>query len=95
MRNTPYYSKRIGNNPEAKPDLTMLRRLFFTVYKSFLQKKYFQEAFGYDCGDGDVVGKLGSDIEAAMFLKLRKRELWPIQNKCGMVLWLRPMFVLK
>ena len=29
-----------------------------------------------------IAGKLGSDIEAAMFWKLRKTELWPIQNKC-------------
>jgi len=83
MRQRPYYSIRTGKNPNAaKLDLPMLLRLFHTAYKGFLQKDYFQEAFGYHCVDvGDVDGELGPDIEAYMFRILRKSNLWPIQDE--------------
>lgn len=83
MRKTPYYSIRTGKNPNARNlDLTILKRLVMDVYNSFLEKDYFQEAFGYYCVDaGDVNGTLGSDIEAQFLLHLRKENLWPIQEK--------------
>jgi len=61
----------------------MLLRLFRDSYLIFSTKEYFQEAFGYSCVDaGDVPGTLGSDIQAQMFRKLRKPDLWPIHEKC-------------
>ena len=61
----------------------MLLRLFRDVYLQFSSKEYFQEAFGYVCVDADEVpGTLGIDIEAQMLRKLRKPNLWPIQEKC-------------
>lgn len=48
-----------------------------------MEKDYFQEAFGYYCvDDGEVSGSLGYDIEAQLFRKLRKENLWPIIDNC-------------
>ena len=79
-----YYSLRTGKNPTGENlDLTLLKRLFITIYEDFERRYYFQEAFGYSCVDaGDVLGKLGSDIEAYMIRKLRKTGLWPITSSC-------------
>jgi hypothetical protein len=80
-----YYSARTGKNPLASQiDLPMLVRLFRDLYVALSIKEYFQEAFGYSCVDaGDVLGTLGGDIEAQMFRKLRKPDLWPIPEKCS------------
>lgn len=83
MSKKSYYSIRTGKNQNSKYDFSILIRLFHDTYKSFLLKDYFQEAFGYDCMDaGQVAGTLGWNIEAQMFRKLRKPDLWPIQDKC-------------
>lgn len=83
MKKREYYSIRTGSNPQKNIELDMLRRLFKDVYLSFSQRYYFQEAFGYYCVDQDsVVGTLGNDVEAQMFLAFRKGELWPIEEKC-------------
>lgn len=78
-----YYSIRTGKNSLASQiDLPMFLRLFGDLYKSFLYKGYFQEALGYDCVDaGQVAGKLGGDIEAQILRKVRKSNLWTIQDK--------------
>jgi hypothetical protein len=61
-----YYSHRTGKNPEAiRYELPMLVKLFKTLYLDFLNKDYFQQKFG----------DLGADIEAQMFLAIRKSGL--------------------
>lgn len=61
----------------------MLLRLFKDLFVAFDERYYFQEAVGYWCVDnGDVPGTLGGDIEAQMFRRLRKPNLWPIKEKC-------------
>lgn len=81
MGERPYYSIRTGSNPHARFDLAMLQRLFYQTFAAFAQRDYFQEAFGYNCVDaGDVSGSIGPDIEAYVFRKLRKVNLWPIQD---------------
>ncbi len=84
MAKRKYYSMRMGKKPYAsKLDLSMFLELFCELYMDFSRKGYFQEAFGDSCADaGEIPGKLGSDIEAQMFLIFRKRNLWPIHNKC-------------
>lgn len=84
MNQKRYYSVRTGKNPQAAQlDLPMVLRLFHDLYERFLQENYFQEAFGYICVDsGNILGTLGSDIEAQMLRKLRKAKLWPIEKKC-------------
>lgn len=76
-----YYSAR--KNPSiANLDLAMLLRLFRDLYRRLEEKCYFQEACGYDCVDaGEEPGTLGWDIEAQMFRRLRKSNLWPIKEK--------------
>lgn len=60
----------------------MFLRLFRDLYVALDEKCYFQEAFGYDCVDaGEVPGTLGRDMEAQMFRRLRKPNLWPIKEK--------------
>ena len=82
MSTRPYYSARSGTNPNTKPDLALLLRLFRAAYQDFERRFYFQEAFGYDCVDsGYAPGTLGSDIEAAMFLALRRDDVWPISAR--------------
>lgn len=78
-----YYSIRTGKNPQASQiDLPMFLRLFKDLYNNFLYKGYFQEAFGYDCVDlGQTVGTLGGDIEAQILRRIRKSNLWTIQEK--------------
>lgn len=55
----------------------MFVKLFKAVYLDFLKNDYFYE------NSGDVPGKLGADIEAQMFIKLKKPDLWPIEEKCN------------
>lgn len=75
---------RTGKNPNAtKLELPILLRLFRDLFLYFWNRQYFQEAFGYYCVDaGEVQGRLGSDIEAQLFLIFRKSNLWPIESKC-------------
>ena len=82
MRDTPYYSTRTGKNSNGvKYDLPILRRLFKSLYERFLRLDYFQECLGYYCVDeGDVPGKLGSDIGAYLLRRVRKASLWPIRE---------------
>jgi len=76
--NRKYYSSRTGKNPDAsRYDLPMFVKLFKAVYLEFLNKDYFYANYGA------VPGKPGADIEAQMFLAIRKSDLWPIQEKCN------------
>jgi len=73
---------RKGTNPAAKLDLPVLLRLFQDCYQDFSQRDYFQEALGYTCVDaGEVSGTLGANIEAQVFRRLRKPNLWPVKNR--------------
>lgn len=84
MAERQYYSMRMGKNPHAsKLDLIMVLRLFRELYIDFTKKGYFQEAFGDYCVDaGEIPGYLGLDVEAQIFLILRKENMWPINDKC-------------
>lgn len=58
-----------------------MRKLFSHLYNDFEVRGYFQEAFGYYCVDaGYVPGKVGN-VNAYFLLKLRKDNLWPIDEK--------------
>ena len=83
MKNRDYYSSRTGKLKET-PELTMklLKKLFIVTYNKLEEDGYFQKYFGYYCVDqGDVNGELGGDIDAMVFLSLKKENLWPIQEK--------------
>lgn len=73
-----YYANRTGKNPDAsRYELPMFVELFKAVYLDFLNNDYFYE------NSGAVPGKLGADIEAQMFIKLKKPDLGPIEEKCN------------
>lgn len=78
-----YYSIRTGKNPRgAQIDFATLGSLFYSAYSQWLEAGYFQEHFGYSCVDeGDVPGKLGTDVAATLLFHLRKENLWPIPHK--------------
>ena len=78
----PYYSLRIGTHKgEISLDLPAAKKLFLPLYRSFDQKYYFQEAFGYKCVDsGYIAGTTGQEIEGALLLALRKDYLFPIED---------------
>jgi hypothetical protein len=81
-RTKPYYSVRTGKNPLAKGfDLDAVRDMFKTQFIYLEDNGYFQEALGYDCVDaGFVSGTLGHDLQGALLLELRKRDLTPIRS---------------
>jgi hypothetical protein len=83
MTGKPYYSLRTGKHDgEIKLELPDAKKLFLTLYRSFDQKYYFQEAFGYQCVDaGYVVGTAGQELEGALLLAVRKDYLWPIEDR--------------
>jgi len=73
-----YYSHRTGLNPNLSGlPLDDVVALFVRVYEQMCNEGYFQEAFGFDCTDGPVAGKI-LDVDLEMLLTIRKKELWPI-----------------
>jgi hypothetical protein len=74
----PYYSARHGRAPqgEALP-FEDIRRLVISVFDSFRERAYFQEAFGYECVDGDKYGAVGKDPDAFFLRKIGREHIWP------------------
>ena len=83
MTRKRYYSERAGTHPTGgKYDLPMLQDVVLEVWASLERDDYLQEAFGFWCPDErDVAGSLGPDIEGAIFLALRKRRMWPLDER--------------
>lgn len=77
-----YYSQRKGTNPNsAGLPLLDIADLFSRVYDQLRQDGYFDEAFGFYCVDaGEMPGKV-RDVELEMLLSVRKKNLWPIDDK--------------
>lgn len=59
-----YYSVRTGKNQgNVEVEIKLLRKILLATYNDFINKDYFQEAFGKECVDGnDSVGIVGSLI---------------------------------
>ncbi|MFV0148117.1 hypothetical protein OBK08_09085 [Empedobacter falsenii] len=74
-----YYSVRTGKiTPDQQVNFEVLKKLFSVTYRKLESDGYFQKYFGIDCQDGYIPGELGEDIEAIMFVNLRKDKLYPI-----------------
>ena len=59
-----------------------VKEIFLGLYRNFVNRCYFQEAFGYQCVDaGYIEGTLGDDIGLYFYRKLKKRTLWPLTDK--------------
>lgn len=74
-----YYSVRTGKiSPDKQVNFEVLKKLFSVTYNKLNNDGYFQKYFGIDCQDGYIPGELGEEIEAMMFVNLRKDNLYPI-----------------
>ena len=76
-----FYSQRTGTNPNLDGlPLDDVVDLFIRVFRQMESDGYFSEAFGYWCVDaGNVPGNI-RDIELEILLKIRKRDLWPVDE---------------
>ena len=76
-----YYSTRTGKMiPSQLIDLETLKEMFLVIYKKLRADRYFVEYFGEYWDNYDFPGKLGNDISGQMFLKLKKKNLYPIEK---------------
>ena len=84
MTSRKYYSIRTSKDPNAgRLDLPLLLELFRDLFLRFEGKGYFQMSFGYNCVDaGFVPGNLGHNIDGQILRKLRKSNLWPVDERC-------------
>lgn len=76
-----YYSVRTGKiNPDQQVNFEELKKLFSAIYTKLSADGYFQKYFGVDCTDGFSPGELGEEVDAIMFVNLRKDNLYPIHQ---------------
>ncbi len=79
--NRAYYSQRTGKNlGTPKMTLEQARRMFKARFSGFEDKGFFQEDLGKYCPDNRVPGKFGGDVDGAIFLRLNKTDLWPVDS---------------
>lgn len=83
MDERKYYSMRTGKSPiTPKIDFPTLRRMFRSIFTSFVNVGYFEEAFGQQIPDKSFSGGIvGEDIEAFFWRRLHKMNLWPFEYK--------------
>lgn len=83
MARKNYYSMRKGTHPDqAQFTLPALKKLVLAVFEDFRSRQYFDEPLGYSCVDaGEVPGSLGTDVNRALLIALRKDNLWPINER--------------
>lgn len=81
MTDHTFYSIRTGLNKNRDGfSLDDLKELFHRVYGNLSEAGYFDENFGYWCVDADHIPGKVHDIELEIFLKIRKKDLWPIHD---------------
>lgn len=74
-----YFSTREGLAGALK--LSTARELFMAVYRNFQERGYFQQAFGAVCSSGSYTpGSLGKEISREIFIRVRKRNIWPVSE---------------
>lgn len=78
-----FYSIRSGSNPNAEGfGIDDFRELFARVYRNFRSEGYFDQSFGFWCVDAEDIPGTIQDPELEIFLKMRKKNIWPIDNYC-------------
>ena len=70
-----YYSVRTG---DGKIDFEMLKDLFLSNYNILNKEGYFQEYIGFWCNNDHIQGKVSNHFSDYIFLKTRKKNLFPI-----------------
>lgn len=78
-----YYSARKGSHPSGGDlSLPILKRLFVSLFRQFREQERFQEFLGKDCvDDPETYGTAGQDVDAYFLRKLRKENLWPMEER--------------
>src|SRR3546814_20616209 len=75
-----YYSVRTGKiTPDQQVNFEVLKKLFSITYNKLNADGYFQKYFGIDCEDGYIQGEQVAELDALMFVNLRKDNLYPIR----------------
>ncbi len=85
MANKQYYSTHIDKNPNSKGfKLFDFLPLFIRLYNQLTLDGYFTESFGFMCVDsGYIPGKVPDPVYDIL-IRLRKKDIWPIENKAEM-----------
>ncbi len=73
-----YYSARSG---KTRFDLNTFKEAYLGIYLDLKRKGYFDQYFGYECEDeGHISGVVGYDVKNFFLRKLKKQNLWPIED---------------
>lgn len=75
------YSIRQGTN-ENKDGLPLedIKGMFLKIYHQLYEDGYFHESFGFTCVDEGFQNGTVRDSDLDILLKVRKKELWPINQ---------------
>ncbi len=74
-----YYSIRTGKmQPDQIMNFDIFKKFILVAYNKLNTDGYFQKHFGIYCDDGYQEGLIGLDIDAVIFLNLRKENIYPI-----------------
>ena len=73
-----YYSVRTGKITTDQVNFEVLKKFFSVTYNKLNADGFFQKYFGIECQDGYIPGEVGEEIDAIMFVNLRKDNLYPI-----------------
>ncbi len=80
-----YFSQRQGRGPKAEPmPFDEFREMVISVFDQLREQGVMQEAFGFECVDGDQDGTLGSNPDAYFMRTIRRKEIWPYRARVGM-----------
>lgn len=79
-----YFSQRnaLNPNPDGLP-LADVIALFQRVFDEMVEDGYFTQALGYNCVDAGFVEGSLRDVELALLLAVRKKDLWPMPLFAG------------
>jgi hypothetical protein len=80
MDDKKYFGEREGAIKNIKFDIVMLNKLFLNLYERLEDELFFQQAIGYYCTDGNVIGILGRNIDSEIFLRTGLENVWPIKT---------------
>ena len=81
MAKHTFYSMRTGKNPAKNGFLLEdFKELFQRVFNNLSKAGYFDESFGFWCVDADFIPGKVNDVELEIFLKIRKKNVWPISD---------------
>ena len=85
MNEHTFYSIRTGKNQNTDGfSIDELKDLFLRVFNQLRTDGYFDESFGFYCVDNDFIEGKVRDVELEILLKIRKKEIWPIESRINL-----------